>query len=373
MAAPVVKLIRVGSLSLPVRRYADGRFGFDYTPPGEMRRWVRLRTMADAEQRAREILGAAAGGKVERLAIDESDYADYLRWRAERGSGGLSGAVAESFLAAKQNKGLSVLHTGKLRAHLTHFAKRFPGSLDRVARGEFEAWLNGLGLSARSWNNLRASVVSLYRFARAEGYVGAALCGPERTSKRKALVTVETYTPDELKRLLAVVEDRWLPAVVMQAFCGLRPEEVCPQPFTGKPGLKWGAVLWQKGKIDVPPAVSKTRRRRFAVLTEPAAEFLRPWSSMAADVRIAPSEQFHSQIPRWVKASGVKWRRDGLRHSYASYRLALTQNMPALALEMGNSVAMLQTHYLDLKHEDEAAEWFGIRPDRHKRLVSFAA
>jgi len=53
---------------------------------------------------------------------------------------------------------------------------------------------------------------------------------------------------------------------------------------------------------------------------------------------------------------------DALRHSFASYRLALTQNMAALALEMGNSPDMIHRHYLDLKHDDEGSEWFAIRP-----------
>lgn len=57
----------------------------------------------------------------------------------------------------------------------------------------------------------------------------------------------------------------------------------------------------------------------------------------------------------------MKWKKDGWRHSYASYRLALTQNAHALAEEMGNSVHMIRTHYLDLKHEDEAQKWFQVR------------
>ena len=66
---------------------------------------------------------------------------------------------------------------------------------------------------------------------------------------------------------------------------------------------------------------------------------------------------------RWGKKAGIEWKSDGLRHSYASYRLAMTCDLQALSLEMGNSPRILHDHYLDLKHEDEAVEWFSSGRD----------
>jgi len=43
-ASPVEKTVRVGSLRLDIRQYADGRYGFDFTPPGEERIKVRRTT-----------------------------------------------------------------------------------------------------------------------------------------------------------------------------------------------------------------------------------------------------------------------------------------------------------------------------------------
>jgi hypothetical protein len=47
--------------------------------------------------------------------------------------------------------------------------------------------------------------------------------------------------------------------------------------------------------------------------------------------------------------------------------------MAALALELGNSPAMIFTHYLDLKHRDEARKWFGIRPVKASNVLSLRA
>jgi hypothetical protein len=83
----------------------------------------------------------------------------------------------------------------------------------------------------------------------------------------------------------------------------------------------------------------------------------------------------HKFTRKWAEAAGMEWKSDALRHSYASYKLALTHDMAALALEMGNSPTMIFRHYLDLKHEDEAKAWFAVLPSaksskkRHRRTT----
>jgi integrase len=126
-----------------------------------------------------------------------------------------------------------------------------------------------------------------------------------------------------------------------------------------KPGLCWENVLWEKRKVDVPAAVSKVRQRRFAPLTDAALSFLANRKGELGPVVPAQDRLKFNRI--WAAAAELAWKDNGLRHSFASYRLALTKDAPALALEMGNSPSMIFRHYLDLKHEDEAEEWFGIR------------
>ena len=60
--------------------------------------------------------------------------------------------------------------------------------------------------------------------------------------------------------------------------------------------------------------------------------------------------------------SGVGWRQNALRHSYASYRLADTPDAAKVALEMGNSPDKLFRHYRELVTPDAAKEWFAIMP-----------
>ena len=65
-----------------------------------------------------------------------------------------------------------------------------------------------------------------------------------------------------------------------------------------------------------------------------------------------------------AKELGVRWPQNVLRHSFISYRLALIKNVQQVALEAGNSPAIIFKHYRELTTEDQAQEWFGILPER---------
>jgi hypothetical protein len=55
-----------------------------------------------------------------------------------------------------------------------------------------------------------------------------------------------------------------------------------------------------------------------------------------------------------------RWKHNALRHAYGSYHTALTQNVPQVALEMGNSVRMVKRHYLEAKTFEKGMRWFRI-------------
>lgn len=64
--------------------------------------------------------------------------------------------------------------------------------------------------------------------------------------------------------------------------------------------------------------------------------------------------------PEKVKAA--VWKKNGLRHSFISYRVADTQNVNQTALECGNSPAVIFQHYRELVSPVEATKWFAIEP-----------
>lgn len=381
-AAAIAKTIRAGSLRIDIREYADGRFGFDFHPPGGERQRVRLLGLHSAEERASELIGVARAGKVERLAIDEDEYAEFLRWKAERGTGALVPALVGKFKALQLAKGLSP-HTSRIpNADLDAFAEAFPVSIAKVSREAVEGWIDRRKVGNRRFNNIRSHIIGLWKFARREGTIGVMLCGPELIAKRKVKYVVETYSPAEFDAYLSVVPFDWLPSIILGGLCGVRPWEMWIDPRNEeiKPTLEWRHFLWDRKKIDMPPEVAKDRRRRFIPICPAALSLLAPWR--AAKGPVAPRFRApgvpvdaYAFTRKWAEAAGVPWKNDGWRHSYASYRLAATQNAAALSEEMGNSVAMIRRHYLDLKHEDEAREWFARRkvPKSAKSIIALCA
>ena len=71
---------------------------------------------------------------------------------------------------------------------------------------------------------------------------------------------------------------------------------------------------------------------------------------------------FRQRYDEVAKKIGVKWKHNALRHSYASYRLALVQDAAKVALELGHSPTILFKHYRELVMPDQAEAWFRIEP-----------
>ena len=65
-----------------------------------------------------------------------------------------------------------------------------------------------------------------------------------------------------------------------------------------------------------------------------------------------------------AEKAGIDWKRNALRHSYASYRFAQTTDAGLVAGELGNSVNMVHKHYRELVTRQSADQWFNIKPDK---------
>ena len=74
-----------------------------------------------------------------------------------------------------------------------------------------------------------------------------------------------------------------------------------------------------------------------------------------------------------LKASGVKWKHNALRHSFISYRLAEIQNAAQVSLEAGNSLAMVFAFYRELVKPADAVKWFNVKPDAPANVLPMPA
>lgn len=74
-------------------------------------------------------------------------------------------------------------------------------------------------------------------------------------------------------------------------------------------------------------------------------------------------------------AQPFAWKQNALRHSYASYRLAITNDAAQVALELGNSPQKLFTNYRKVVTRSQAIAWFNVMPTTASNVVpiKFAA
>ena len=115
-------------------------------------------------------------------------------------------------------------------------------------------------------------------------------------------------------------------------------------------------------QITVRAGDTKTAIRRIIPIQDNLAAWLVPYAGSVGKVWKNTHDAFYDAEQNTAKVSGVKWKKDALRHSYTSYRLAQTQNVAQVALECGNSPQMIFKHYRELVKPADAQRWFDVKP-----------
>jgi integrase len=134
--------------------------------------------------------------------------------------------------------------------------------------------------------------------------------------------------------------------------------------------LSWQQIAegLASGSIYLPATITKTGVARAVPLEPNLIEWLNKYRRASG---LVLPEQYGGKnidgITRVLrKQSGVTWRDNAPRHSYASYCLARGDAPASVTSAMGHSLQMLQKHYwARSKNLTKAAaqEWFAIRPD----------
>jgi integrase len=330
-------------------RYAQTRaiFGVNQTSA----RWrLTYDQCWDAEQALLKL--RPAGKSLLQLACEEMERWELAQRLTTKQSPLVADVVAQ-FLADKARQAVSDFHLRGLKIRLNRFSQAFHLPINQVAHPELAAWLDSLNVSGRTWNNYREALAGLATFAKHRKYLPAdwtevEAIAPIKLKRRR----IQIWTPDNMSALLSASSKRLLPALVISAFAGLRSEEV--------QRLRWEDVKWDKDYIFLREEITKTARTRTVPLLEGLAEWLRPWSEASGPV--STFKDLAQPKCRLARRLGLTWSRNILRDSFISYRLAATQNLAQVALEAGNSPAIIHRAYLELTTAAEAAKWFSILP-----------
>jgi len=265
--------------------------------------------------------------------------------------------LVKEFIAAKESDGLSPRYIKDCRLRLGRFGRDFQTPIANVKTTDVDAWLRSLNQSPRSRNNFRTLIVTLFGFAQSAGYLPKdRVTEAEHVARAKGRGgVIEIFTCDEISRLLGAAGDEVLPYLALGAFAGIRTAELMR--------LTWDCIRFDRKSIEIRAGMAKTSQRRLIPLSDNLAAWIgRLAKPNGPVITLARPEKTASEVVAATCDPAIPWKRNGLRHSYASYRLSVIQDAGKLALEMGNSPTMIFQHYRELVTADDAKAWFEIMP-----------
>jgi integrase len=274
--------------------------------------------------------------------------------------------LTDEVIKAKRRDGRSEVYLRDLRYRLSKFVQDFgQRPIAGITVDELDNWLRALPYSPQSRRNYRTIVGLLFSYAEGRGIIDR---NPiSRTAKPKLVDRPpEIFSVDELRGLLEStnrVGQDVLPMLAIGAFAGLREAEI--------QRLDWSEVDLTRGHIEVKAAKAKSARRRIVPILPNLAAWLEPYSGMTGHVVPVGARR---KLDRVRKATNLpRWPNNGLRHSFASYRLAKIHDSPRVASELGHtSPTMLFSTYRELVLPIEAERYWKIEPAAvSEKIVAF--
>jgi len=264
----------------------------------------------------------------------------------------LADAIKE-FLEAKA-KDVSAHYLREYDCKLNQFSEAHPAyNVAQIEPHMVDDYLRGLSVSKRTRKNARAVLLKFFAWAKVRKYSPKAHDFNESVETVKAdSGAIEIYTPEELRKLLSHTQDSLVPFIAIGAFAGLRHYEI------GR--LDWAQVDFKRKHIEIKAQNAKTRSRRLAPLPPALAKWLKPYAKESGPV--CSRENMGDALRRIAEKAEMKWKHNGLRHSFISYRVAITKDVAATSLEAGNSPTMIFKSYREVVTPKAARQWFAILP-----------
>jgi len=260
--------------------------------------------------------------------------------------------------------GNSRKHCNNLTQIAGSFAKSYGDELvSSIRSSEVQAWLDdyrtkeGRRLGAVTFNSYRRYLSLFFSFCIKRGWLTTnplAVISPQKVFNKAPRL----LSPSELKAILEASPDELRLPIALQAFCGLRASEVSR--------VLWSDVLiGESGNyIQIGASNAKTMRRRLSPIPDnlmPLILKLRKLDGFVYADGKGSVDAFQKALVGFRKSlKSIQWGRNALRASALSYRLALTKDAAATALEMGNSPSVLMRDYRELTTPAVSRDWISI-------------
>jgi len=266
--------------------------------------------------------------------------------------------IRRAMLAALEADGCSKYHIRDLKRHLKAFVEKFPVPIEQISTSQINEWLRELPVGDRTRDNFRDSVHNFFNYARTEGYLPKDRPTAAHDTKRINAAGAENqvFTVEEAHAMLCGAPDWLIPCLAMKLFCGIRTEEMLR--------IEWDCVKFDQDVLILSKQVTKTKQRRIVPILPNLKLWLLPYSDATGRIadRWSSAQTLSKSWTNRAKNVGITYKKNAMRNSYISYRVAAIKNIAQVSLESGNSPVVIQKDYLELVTETDAKRWFSLVP-----------
>lgn len=361
---------------LPYRHSKTHRYYLDLRAFKQGRKFFKTKAEAEAE-RLRQITTLERHGR-EAIGLPQRELSDFVNAKKKLGDHGKTindaaafyldhlervrrcnvtvSQLATELIDAKRKDGRSTVYLSDLRNRLATFCRDFGNRpIAGISIDELDNWFRNINGSPKTRANFRANVSVLFGYAERRRMIDT---NPVARTSRPKLIdkAPEIFSVDELAGLLNAALSSApdvVPMLAIGAFAGLREAEI--------KRLDWTEIDLRRGFIEVTADKAKTARRRIIRIQPNLAQWLAPYSAMSGAV-VPVNARKKLDTVRSAAALN-RWSNNGLRHSFASYRLAATNDAATVAAELGHSTSqMLYSTYREVVLPEEAERYWQITP-----------
>jgi integrase len=262
--------------------------------------------------------------------------------------------LSEQFAASRVQSGFCEKYVRSCRRNTQLLVKAFPGDcVSDLNTRTLDEWMGGIShFKPITKNQILKTLVTFGTWAEKRGHLikgSNPFIGMVRYKEAKSPVAI--FKPEELRTILASVPKTLIPFISLGEFAGLRAAEL--------QRLDWSEIDLNRCYITVAASKAKTRRRRLVPISDNLRLWLEPYRQESGPISLHGNPQAAAR----KCCKGLKWAKNGLRHSYISYRLAVIHDTARVALEAGNSPEIIFGHYRELVTPEDAADWFAVKPE----------
>lgn len=267
--------------------------------------------------------------------------------------------AAEEFLK-DQFEDVTSRHYKTTYSILKAFWVRHDKDLTEFTASELDKYFKSVSKNGRTRNNHLGCIRTFFKWAQKyKKYLPSGDLEVDLVkSYPEAIGTPDLFTPEEMQTLLNNADDKLIPYLAIGAFAGVRTAEICR--------LDWERHIDFKEKvIMLTPDITKTGRRRIAVMTDNLVEWLNHHKGEKKGPVVPRSVLLFKDRNDLEYKTKIKWKHNALRKGYISYRMAQPDADAALvAKQCGNSADMVEENYKSLVAPSEATKWFSILPQK---------